>query len=178
MNPERNVCVWSVSKVALAFLVIIAANTSHARAQAAKAEAPPLIVGTWKINFEKSGIRNPPPQVFQIRQYKLRDDGFLVGLLISGNAQGRVSFLQFTAKSDGKDYPEYTDDLLADFIASGKQPIRTYAERIIDDYVTEWVDKVNGKVTAQGKKTISKDGKTMTITNDNNPSQVSVWDRQ
>src|SRR5262249_19888335 len=127
---------------------------------------------------EKSGIRNPPPQAFQIRQYKLRDDGFLVGLLISANAQGKISFLQFTARSDGKDYPEYTDDLLAELLATGKQTFRTYSETIIDEYVTEWVDKANGNVTAKGKKTISKDGKTLTITNDNNPSQTIVYDRQ
>lgn len=62
-------------------------------------------------------------------------------------------------------------------IAAAKPTPRTYSEKIIDDYVTEWIDKVNGKVTAQGKKTISKDGKTLTITVDGNPSQVRIYDR-
>src|SRR5262249_47235386 len=113
-----------------------------------------------------------------IRQYSLRPDGFLIGLLISGNAQG-YHYLQFTAKSDGKDYPEYTDQLVADMVAAGRQTPRTYSERIIDDYVTEWTDKVNGKVTAHGKKTISKDGKTLTVTIDDAPTlQPIIYDRQ
>ena len=158
----------------LAISVMFDVFVSPTWAQAPQARAVPLIVGTWKLNFEKSGIRNVRPEVFQIRQYKFRDDGFLVGLLISANGQGRVSFLQFTARSDGKDYPEYTDDLLAETIATGKQTTRTYSEKIIDDYVTEWIDKANGTITGQGKKTISQDGKTLTITNDNAPSQAAL----
>jgi hypothetical protein len=68
---------------------------------------------------------------------------------------------------------------MADMIAAGKQTPRTYSEKVIDDYVTEWADKVAGKVTLQGKKTISTDGKTLTITVDGRPaSQARVYDRQ
>jgi hypothetical protein len=50
---------------------------------------------------------------------------------------------------------------------------------VIDDYVTEWTDKNAGKVTLQGKKTISKDGKTLIITVDGRPlSEERVYDRQ
>ena len=168
----------SLCRTAIAVIAIVGINASVARAQVPSGKATPLIVGTWKINFEKSGIRNPPPAAFQIRQYRLRDDAFLVGILITSDAQGRISTLQFTAKSDGKDYPEYSDAILADMIATGKPTPRTYAETIIDEHVTEWVDKANGKITAKGKKTISADGKTLTITNDNNPSQVTIFDRQ
>ena len=150
--------------------------TSVTSAQAPAGKSAPLIVGTWKLNLEKSGLRNAPPQLLQVRQYKLRDDGYLVGLAITVNGQGNPTFLHFTAKSDGKDYPEYTNDLLADMLATGKQTTRTYAERIIDDYTTEWIDKENGRVTAQGTKTISRDGKTMTI-NGVGP-QPQVFDRQ
>jgi hypothetical protein len=100
------------------------------------------------------------------------------GLLISETRRAGSRFLQFTAKATAKIIPNTRMICWRNSSRPASKPIRTYAERIIDDYVTEWVDKVNGKVTAQGKKTISKDGKTMTITNDNNPSQVSVWDRQ
>ncbi len=63
--------------------------------------------------------------------------------------------------------------------AAGKQTPRTYSETVIDAYVTEWTDKVDGRVTAQGKKTISRDGKTLTITFDGRPtSQARVYDRQ
>ena len=163
-----------VSGVAIAAMIL---TTSFAWAQAPAARPAPLIVGSWKLNTEKSNLPPLPPNFFQIRQYRLRDDGFLIGLLITSNARG-YHYLQFTAKSDGKDYPEYTDDLLADMLAAGKQTTRTYSEKIIDDYVTEWIDKVNGRITAQGKKTISKDGKTLTITTDGTGSKVTIYDRQ
>jgi hypothetical protein len=136
----------------------------------------PLIVGNWKLNAEKSNLRLPPDAV-EIRQYRMRPDGFLVGLLITSNAQG-YHYLQFTAKSDGKDYPEYTENLLADMIAAGKQTPRTYSERIIDEYVTEWTDKADGRITAQGKKIISKDGKTLTVFTDSARTQPRIYDRQ
>jgi len=140
------------------------------------AQAPPRIVGTWKLNTEKSGL--PPLQAgwFEIRQYTLRPDGYLVGLLITSNARGH-HYLQFTAKSDGTEYPEYSDDLLADLIAAKKPTIRTYSEKIVDEYVTEWTDTVNGQVTASGRKIVSKDGQLLTITVNGTP-QLRIYDRQ
>jgi hypothetical protein len=137
----------------------------------------PLIVGTWKLNIEKSSLPARPPNMIDIRQYKLRDDGFLVGLLIQLDARGGYHYLQFTAKSDGRDYPEYSDDLLADMIAAGRQTPRTYSEVIVDEHVTEWTDKANGRVTSKGKKIISPDGNTLTITLDGSP-QTYIYDRQ
>ena len=53
----------------------------------------------------------------------------------------------------------------------------TYAERKIDDYVTEWIDKVDGRITGQGRKIVSMDGKTLTITVDGSPN-LRIYDRQ
>ena len=140
------------------------------------AQNAPLIVGTWKLNTEKSQLPPMPAGFFEVRQYTMRPDGYLVGLLMTSSVRG-YHYLQFTAKSDGKDYPEYSDAVVADLIASGKPTTRSYSERIVDEYVTEWTDKVSGKVTASGKKTISKDGRTLTITVDGAP-QIRVYDRQ
>jgi len=172
MNYQR----LQVSCTLMAF-AMVALLPSPAWAQAPATASAPLIVGVWKLNPEKSNARVAPDYI-EIRQYRLRPDGFLVGLLIQGTVQG-YRYLQFTAKSDGKEYPEYSDQIVADMIAANKQTPRTYSEKIIDEYVTEWTDKVDGKVTAQGKKFISKDGKTLTITVDGAPpSQVRVYDRQ
>jgi len=141
-----------------------------------RAQAVPKIVGLWKLNTEKSGVAPLPAGWFEMRQYSLRPDGYLVGLLMTSNARG-YHYLQFTAKSDGKEYPEYTDDVLADLIAAAKPTIRTYAEMVIDDYVTEWTDRVNGAITGSGRKIISSDGKTLTVTV-NGSSQLRVYDRQ
>jgi hypothetical protein len=135
----------------------------------------PPIVGIWKLNPEKSNVRVPAGAT-EIRQYSLRPDGFLVGLLITGNAQG-YHYLQFVAKSDGKDYPEYSDLIVGELVAAGTPTRRTYAEKVLDEYVTEWIDKVDGKITAQGRKIVSTDRQTLTITVDGS-SQVRVYDRQ
>ena len=168
----------------LRFLIVcvIAVSTLHQmvvpalQAQTPVSKSLPLIVGSWKLNPDKSNLRVPANRV-EIRQYRLRPDGFLVGLLITSDAQGNYHYLQFTAKSDGKDYPEYTEALLADMIAAGKQTPRAYAETVVDDYTTDWTDKVDGKVTSHGKKIVSKDGKTLTVTVEGSP-QVRVYDRQ
>lgn len=159
------------------FAFAVSCCVSSAWAQTSAGKVTPLIAGQWKLNPRKSNLRLPPDYL-EIRQYQLRPDGFLTGLLITVNAQG-AHYLQFTAKSDGKDYPEYSDQITADMIAAGKQTPRTYSEKVIDDYITEWTDKASGKVTLQGKKIISKDGKTLTITVDGRPlSAARVYDRQ
>ena len=139
------------------------------------AQIAPPIVGTWKLNVEKSNARVPPDWI-EIRQYSMRPDGYLVGLLINGTPKA-YHYLQFVAKSDGKDYPEYSDQIVGDLIAAGKSTPRTYAERKIDDYTTEWIDKVDGRITGQGKKIVSMDGRTLTITVDGSPA-LRIYDRQ
>ena len=96
--------------------------------------------------------------------------------MITSNA-GAYHYLQFVAKSDAKDYPEYSDQIVGDLVAAGKPTRRTYAEKAIDEYVTEWIDKVDGRITAQGRKIVSKDRQTLTITVDGS-SQVRIYDRQ
>jgi hypothetical protein len=163
----------TLSLTTVVALVVLHAVSERPRAQAA--QSTPLIVGTWKLNTEKSNLRVPPNYV-EIRQYSLRPDGYLVGLLITGTPQV-YHYLQFVAKSDGKDYPEYSDQIVGDLVAAGKPTSRTYAERTTDEYVTEWTDKVEGRVTAQGKKIVSKDGMTLTISVDGAPA-IRVYDRQ
>ena len=158
----------------LAISILLSAGFE--RGQSPASTPLPLIVGTWRLNPDKSNLSLPANHV-DISEYRLRPDGFLVGLLITNDPQGRYHYLQFTAKSDGKDYPEYTETLLADMIAAGKQTPRSYAEKVVDEYTTDWTDKVDGKVTSHGKKIISKDGKTLTITVEGS-SRFYIYDRQ
>ena len=158
------------------FAVIAAMLAASPLAAQQPAVVQPPIAGVWKFNVEQSTVRIPPGAI-EIRQYFMRPDGYLVGLLITGRPQGPYHTLQFTARSDGKDYPEYADQNIAEMIAAGKATSRTYAERKIDDYTTEWFDKVDGRITGQGKKIVSKDGRTLTITTDGSTT-VRVYDRQ
>lgn len=161
---------WRVRSAIAMVALLVFGSTSQAQT------TMPKIVGIWKLNTEKSGLPPSPPGWFDVRQYSLRPDGYLVGLLVTSNARG-YHYLQFTVKSDGADYPEYSDDLLADMIAAAKPTVRSYAEKVIDEYVTQWTDKVDGRVTATGRKIVSMDGKTLTITVDGSP-QPRVYDRQ
>jgi hypothetical protein len=170
--------------VILGILGMVAAIAASASAQAPQSEVrfvvpkAPLIVGIWKLNPEKSQNLQPrSADYIEIRQYRNGPDGFLIGLLISGDPRQGYHYLQFTAKSDGKDYPEYTDAMLADMIARGRETPRTYAETVVDEHTTDWTDKANGRVIGHGKKVISEDAKTLTVTVDGS-SQVFVYDRQ
>ena len=138
--------------------------------------AQPTIAGVWKLNAAKSGL-TVPPDYMEIRQYAMRPDGFLVGLLIQGRTGGPYHYLQFTAKSDGKDYPEYSDQIVSEMIAKGAATPRTYSETLDDEYTTDWTDRVSGRVTGHGKKIVSKDGATLTITVDGS-TQLRIYDRQ
>jgi hypothetical protein len=166
--------VITLAGIALSLVIEITSSVPWARAPQNK--AVPLIVGRWKLSTEKSNMPPFPQNQFDLREYRLRDDGYLVGLLVTSNQSG-YHYLQFTAKSDGKEYPEYSDALLAEMLATGKQTPRTYSETIVDDYVTQWSDKANGRVTGHGTKTISQDGKTMTILTEGS-SRMLVYDRQ
>jgi len=162
-----------LSGFAVAITVLL---VSSAWSQERAGRAAALIVGTWRLNPEKSTVRLPTGAM-EIRQYSVRPDGFLVGLLITGSAPGGYHYLQFVARSDGKDYPEYSDQIVGDLVAAGTPTRRSYAETVIDEYVTEWIDKVDGRVTGKGKKTVSMDRQTLTITVDGSP-QVRIYDRQ
>jgi hypothetical protein len=162
-----------MSRSPLFFTTLVAACIAVV---APRAQTEPPIVGIWTLNREKSQLPAAAAGWFEIRQYAMRPDGYLVGLLVTSNDRG-VHYLQFTAKSDGKDYPEYSDVVLADMIAAAKPTTRTYAETAIDAFTTAWTDKVNGKVVASGRKIVSPDRRTLTITTEGR-SQVIVYDRQ
>ena len=162
---------------AIALLICVVTHGPLARAQI------PHIVGNWAVNIEATlaatGIRieelPEPTIVSDSRTYYMRDDGFLVGLAVTVLSDGRVNFLQFTARSDGKDYPEYDSSTLADYQASGKSTRATYSERRVDEYTVEVTDKVDGQVTAHGTRAVSEDGSTMTLELDATGPDGIAW---
>lgn len=119
-------------------------------------------VGIWRLNLEKSRFPGAPPQM-EVRRYWVRDDGFLVGLAVSIDAQGNPGFVQFAAKDDGRDYPEYNAPTLAEFQATGTPTPIMYAQRSRDRHTADVTLKRDGRVTTAGTRTVSEDGQTMTI---------------
>jgi hypothetical protein len=141
------------------------------------------IIGNWIINYEGSAVTQAERPV-DVRQYRLRDDGFIVGVAIWVDGAGNPGFLQFTAKSDGIFYPEDDSSTLAEFQALGKRTGRTYAETIIDSNTIEWIDKNLEVVTASGTKIFTNNGKRMTllVNYENQEGEMAsyqlVYDRQ
>ncbi|MEO8306827.1 MAG: hypothetical protein ABI616_02150 [Pseudomonadota bacterium] len=138
--------------------ILIACSSGVACAQV------PAVLGTWKLNVEASRFPGPAPQT-QVRSYRLIDDGFVIGVAVIVDAQGRPTFLQFAARPDGKDYPEFSTDSAAKYLRDGTKPPRTYAEIPTSDPLkVKWVDKLGGKVIVSGEKWVSADGKKMSFT--------------
>ena len=142
---------------ALAMLLLAAASES-AFAQA------PYVVGTWKLNVAESRLPPGPPPKVHVRRYSLASDGTLVGLAVIVDAAGNPSFLQFAAKADGKDYAEFDSRSLAALQIDGAQPNATYSETPVDSHTVVWTDKRDGVVTAEGRKWVAADGKTLSFT--------------
>jgi len=126
----------------------------------------PAVIGTWKLNVEASRFPEPAPQI-HVRSYRLADDGRLIGLAVIVDSQGRPYFLQFAAKPDGRDYPEFSAEGAANYLSNGAAPSRTYAETPTSDpRKVKWVDKREGKIIGSGEKWVSADGKRLSFTVD------------
>jgi hypothetical protein len=123
----------------------------------------PRVLGVWELDPVASSIPRGFPLASETRSYDLRNDGYLVNLVIRKLANGRPDFIQIASKSDGKDYPQYQSGPLAEFQVNGTQTPATYSETVIDDYSVNIIAKVGGRVSNKGVRSISADGKTMTI---------------
>ena len=147
-------------KTVLKIVALLAVATCGTAAHA----QTPYILGTWKFNAEASQFSGPRPQT-HIRSYRLREDGVLIGVALSVGSDGTPQFLQFAAKPDGKDYPEFETQTAAQYLVDRTPPPRTYSESpTADDHRIKWVDKMGGHILVSGERWVSKDGKTMSFT--------------
>jgi hypothetical protein len=141
--------------------MILAAVATLTQMSSASAQVP-HIFGTWTLNLERSDPREQIPQA-SVRSYSQLEDGFVLGLWVVIDQAGDPFFVQFTAKTDGADYPEYFPGALAALMATGTPSSFSYSETQLDEYTIEWVDKNEGEVIAWGTRGVSRDGQTMTI---------------
>ena len=129
----------TVLLVVLAFLVCVTMSF---------AQSPQL--GTWKLNEAKSKIPAGAPKNTTV-VYEAAGDS--VKVTVDGvDGQGKPAHNEWTGKFDGKDYP-VTGDTASD--------VRSYKQ--IDDHTLELTAKKGGKVTIEGKVSVSADGKTRTV---------------
>lgn len=156
------------------FLIIACAT--HFKAQTPgrgdnqeQAQAAELWSGWWKLNLEKStyqGMPRPMPPESQVRQYTLRTDGFWVESVFSTNAAGLPMFVQRVFRLDGQQQQSFFGTAtLAEFQATGKRPSDpTAIYRAIDPYTVERLNKEPGGTVRSTTRTVSRDGKTFTLT--------------
>ena len=116
------------------------------------AQAVDPVVGTWELNIAKSKFGRGPGPKSETRTY------VVVGNEIKATskgvgADGKPTSGQWTVNYDGKERP-----------ATGLADADALSVKRINASTTEFTQKKAGKVTATGRRVISKDGKVMTIT--------------
>ncbi|HEU4627879.1 MAG TPA: hypothetical protein VFS52_24215 [Steroidobacteraceae bacterium] len=109
------------------------------------------LVGTWQLNLEKSSFDPGPGPKGQMRVYT--HSGDVEKLTARGvGSDSKPTLVQYTARYDGKDYP-ITGSAGGDHISL----------RRIDELTTESTEKRAGKITIVATRTVSPDGKTLTV---------------
>jgi hypothetical protein len=124
-----------------------------------------LLVGSWKVNWEKSKMAvaaQTPPNLY--RSYEDCGDGVMLHTVIVVDTSQKHAQMALVAavKYDNKEYPTYTGKQLGKRLSGGQQAGETVAFKVIDSYNMEWTDRTNGKLTGTGTVAVSADGKTMT----------------
>ena len=144
-----------------------------ASAAAAQQPEPYMAIGAWKLNPAKStGSSNQLRSRSRIHTIEDRGDGVLVNKTEQINADGSHEESHWTLKNDGREYP------MLGVAADGKATVLTVSSTRVDAYTVRWAFKnTDGKVVAGGLRTVSKDGKTYTLSGGASGS-VTVYDRQ
>jgi hypothetical protein len=135
---------------------------------AAQAQDNPL-VGTWKLNIEKSKYDPGPKPTSLTRTVEAQGDGVKYTFAGTGGDGKPISY-GFSVTFDGKDNP------ITGTIPSGADSIS--AKRINSNHY-EATQKKGGKVVGTSKVSVSKDGKVTTVdASGTNASGVKFHDVQ
>jgi hypothetical protein len=137
----------TLSRATVLAAVIAALSGIHSFAQATDP-----IVGTWVLNVAKSKYNPGAAPKSETRIYVAA--GADIKATSKGiDSDGKPTSSEWTINYDGKDRP-MTGDPDADMLSLKRT----------DPYTTEFTQKRAGKVVITGTRSISKDGKSMTIT--------------
>lgn len=148
-----------VRRIVLVTAAIVAAFPAFLLAD----DTDPL-VGVWKLDVAKSIFQPPPGPKGQLRIYKRIGNG--EQLVSRGiGADGKPSLVQYTAEYDGKDY-RMTGSLGGDRISLKR----------IDRFTTVSNQKRDGQSAIIATRTVSKDGKTLTVVSKGTSAQGETID--
>jgi len=110
-------------------------------------------LGTWKLNLEKSQFGAWPAPKSSTTTCLAEKGGAFKCTQSGMNPQGQPIHTEYTAKTDGKDYP-----------VTGAPTYDAVSVRQIDSHTREFTGKKAGQVIGTVRLTVSKDGKTSTGT--------------
>jgi len=153
----------------LAVLAIVSATGGAAIAAAA---VPDPVIGTWQLNVSKSTFKPGPAYKSQTRTYS-QSGPSITAVIKTVHADGKETTTQITYQLDGKDYP-----------VTGNPDADSNAVTQVDSNTAKFSLKKAGKVVQTGSRTVSKDGKTLTVKSKGTTAKgeefenVLVFDRQ
>jgi len=131
-----------------------------------------MLPGTWKLNVAKSKYSPGPAPQSNTVKFAAVDGG--IKLVADGvDSQGKKTHNEYTAKYDGKDYPE-----------TGNPNVDTISIKRIDANTIETIAKKGGKVMVTSRTVVSNGGKLRTTTQNGTNAQgqkvhnVIVADKQ
>ena len=156
INMRADVAISTISRRSrfvrrVLFSAFVAALLTSGSALTAAESAADPAVGTWKLNLAKSTFAGIPAYKSQTRIYS-RSGQDITLKMTTVSAEGKETTTQATYKLNGKDYPSMGN---ADFDSlSGVQ---------IDTNTVEFTLKKAGEPVGKIRRTVSKDGKTLTI---------------
>ena len=153
-------------KLFLGFLFGLALSAAHARAT----DDP--VLGTWRLNVERSTFTPGPGWRSQVRTYRAAPGG--VSVTWSGvDAGGETMQVSYTYAYDGRDYPMV-----------GSASYDTLNAVRVDERTVRSEEKRDGVIVGIAVRTVSPDGRSLTITDQGTNrrgrpfSQILVFDRQ
>ena len=117
----------------------------------ASAQAEAAWYGTWRLNLEKSTY-NPGPPPYKRASFAIAPHGDGVRVTYDMvRRRGGTTHLEWDGRFDGRDY-----------LVQGVEEFVTYAYVRVDDRTYDVITKLDGRVAATSRTTLSSDGKTIT----------------
>ena len=134
-------------------LALLAGLVVFALASGLQAQAPAGLEGKWTLDAAKSKFSpGPAPKSMTVTYSTVGADGMKIVVDITPS-EGAAQHWEMTPHYDGKDYP-----------VTGNPNADTVSVKKVDDRKGESTMKKDGKVTSTNVRTLSADGKVLTIT--------------
>ncbi|HKC57096.1 MAG TPA: hypothetical protein VKC35_13270 [Vicinamibacterales bacterium] len=140
-------------RIRLAAAAVLGLAILPGTASAQSKDDPAL--GSWKLNVAKSTFTPGPPIKGDTRSYEVNDAGWLIVTTETIQPDGTKTGVRFAAKFDGKAYPQ---------IGRFAPTVTLITYEPVDKRTLKYTQRdASGKVVSTNTRTVSADGKTMTI---------------